>query len=256
MATRWLGTGCDQLGPVDMPVIRPHQLTIEDAIGLGFEFGTPANRKASLQPAIDIGAGAADEFCNSTLSASREYRALNRCSFGDHVDIVQNESAKSTQNNADPVIKLGMEVWKHIENELHRRRKNAAWLAEKIDSSRQVISGWKRRGVPTARYEQIAALFGWSVDRLITGVDDVQTSAVVANVHSPTSPESLASIYSPMALDVARMIDAIPDEQQKRRAYALILQLLAMDAAPSPTVPVQAPAGPAGSPTPTPFRGR
>jgi hypothetical protein len=38
-------------------------------------------------------------------------------------------------------------------------------------------------------------------------------------------PPELATI-SPIALDVARMLDAIPDDDRKRRTYALIVQLV------------------------------
>jgi hypothetical protein len=39
------------------------------------------------------------------------------------------------------------------------------------------------------------------------------------------NPPELAKL-SPLALDVARMLDAIPDDDRKRRTYALIVQLI------------------------------
>ncbi len=135
-----------------------------------------------------------------------------------------------------------MDVWKHIEDELHRRRQNAAWLGRKLPASRQVVSGWKTRGVPAKRYEQIAQLLDWSVDRLISGVDDTPATPAPTPTAAPVTAGTANALYSPMALDVARMLDSITNEQQKRRAYALILQILALDAAPSPTVPAPQPA--------------
>lgn len=136
------------------------------------------------------------------------------------------------------MIESGMTtVWAHIEEELHRRRLNAAWLGRKLVASRQVISGWKVRGVPTGRYEEIAALLGWTVDRLINGLPDAETATAATPANDPT----LA--YSPVAMDVARMFDEIPDELNRARAYAYITQLSrghtppaapAMQIAPSP----------------------
>lgn len=226
-------------------------------MGGSLDTSATRDRKSATNPAVDGLPGNGPIPCGTqdsgerTLPANSKKRALKRGSIGNHADIVATMSAECTQEDARLVIKLGMDVWKHIEEELHRRRLKAAWLGKKLVASRQVVSGWKTRGVPSSRYEQIAALFGWSIDRLVTGVDDAPTIAAITVSASPAD-----AIYSPMALDVARMIDAIPDEQQKRRAYALILQLLAMDAAPSPTVPAPAPSVPAASPTPEPSRGR
>lgn len=262
MAAQRFDAGNRQLGPKKMPVGRPCQLTIEQAMGSGFNGGTLADGKTPVvDPAIDRlttdadSPGFTEEVGEAGLSAELEKSKLKRGAGCFHADSVQKEYSNSKQKAASLMIKLGMEVWKHIDEELHRRRKNSAWLADQLNSSRQVISGWKTRGVPAKRYEQIAALFGWTVDRLIAGVDDAPLPAAVPAPVAPAA-ESASAVYSPMALDVARMIDNIPDAQKKRRAYALILQIVAEDAAPSPTVPEQPQAGLVASPTPAPTRGQ
>lgn len=114
-------------------------------------------------------------------------------------------------------------VWAHIEDELHVRRLNSAWLGRKLRASRQVVSGWKVRGVPTGRYEDIAALFDWTLDRLVNGAHD-----------KPAAPQVLANYlavgHSPIAMDVARLFDQIPDELHRAKAYAYVLQLSKGDA--------------------------
>lgn len=247
-----------QFRPVDLPIFRPHQLTIEDAVGSGLDSGAALSGKSPLEPAVDNGAGNAKQPGKGALSAQGE-NCVVEVGFGLHDDIVRCMSSECQQEVAPTVQKLGMDVWRHIEEELHRRRLNAAWLGRKLPASRQVVSGWKKRGVPTARYEQIAALLGWTVDRLITGVADTEPQEAPA---APVAPAVLpvaqpaVRVYSPMALDLARMLDDIADDQQKRRAYALILQLLAMNSAPAPTAPAPQPVAPAAQPTQEPSRGR
>lgn len=235
---------------MDMPVSRPQQLTIEQAMSEGFQFSAAGHREPALKPAVDVLPGDAEHPGDSGLTASRKKGVLNGTAIFNHADSVTIPSAKCQSNAADPVIKLGMDVWKHIEDELHRRRLNAAWLGRKLGASRQVISGWKTRGVPTARYEQIAELFGWSIDRLVMGVSDTPAPPPPA----AAAPVAMDALYSPMALDVARMMDKIPDIESKRRAYALIVQITAMDSAPSPIVPAPPPAAPVLTPTPAPSR--
>ena len=236
-----------QFRPVDMPVGRPQQLTIEQAMGDGLQFGATGHGESPRKPAANGGAGHADHPGHGGLAASGEKSVLNGCASSNHADIVAITSAKCQSNAASLVIKLGMDVWIHIEEELSRRRLNAAWLGRKLGASRQVISGWKKRGVPTARYEQIAELFNWTIDRLVTGVDDTP-----APLPPPPAPvAAVESIYSPMALDVARMMDQIPGIEQKRRAYALILQITALDSPPSPIVPEPKQAAPDLTPKPS-----
>lgn len=135
--------------------------------------------------------------------------------------------ANSQHFAAATMIKLGMTtVWERIEEELIRRKSNAAWLGRKLRASRQVVSGWKKRGVPAARHEEIAELLGWTLDRLVNGPAD-----------EPPAPEPANDpkvIYSPMALDLARRLDEISDEHQRSRAYAIIMQILMLAAAPAP----------------------
>lgn len=240
-----------QFRPMDVPVGRPQQLTIEQAMGDGLQFGAAGHGEAPRKPATHRGTGHADHPGDSGLAASGEKSVLNGGASSYHADIVAIASAKCQSIATDSMIKLSMDVWTHIEQELHRRRLNAAWLGRKLGASRQVISGWKKRGVPTARYEQIAELLGWTMDRLATGIDDTPAPPPVAE-----KPAAVESIYSPMALDVARMVDNIPSIEQKRRAYALILQITAMDSSPSPIVPEPKTAVPDLTPKPSPARAK
>lgn len=45
--------------------------------------------------------------------------------------------------------------------------RETAWLAEKLRTSAQTISGWRERGVPPSRYTAIAAALGCTVDELL-----------------------------------------------------------------------------------------
>lgn len=64
----------------------------------------------------------------------------------------------------------------------------------------------------------------------------------------PDKPQTLVAA-SPMAQDVAKLLDAIEDDERRRRAYALILQVIEFGA--GPAVEEKTPA-PAAEPTPTP----
>ena len=155
------------------------------------------------------------------------------------------QSTISQQYFAKKMIESGMTtVWAHIEDELHRRRLNSVWLARKLDASRQVISGWKVRGVPAGRYQEIADVFGWTIDRLVNGLPDDTLQPEPAN-----EPELG---LSPIALDVARLFDSIPDELHRARAYAFVMQLSKGHAPPvdsPPTRPAIAPVAPEQSTT-------
>ena len=215
--------GICQFGPVDMPVAGPRQLTIDDAMRHGLNGRAARNGEAPLDPAVDGGTGNAEKSGNGCLPSSDYESGVN---IGAHADIVQIGYANGQHGAALPLIKsANMDVWKNIEDELHRRRLNAAWLGKKLGASRQVISGWKTRGVPTARYEEIAELLGWSLDRLVNPVESL-----------PPTPQAAAhsSGYSPMALDIARRLDDIADDRQRSRAYALFLQIATLSAAPAP----------------------
>lgn len=60
----------------------------------------------------------------------------------------------------------------------------------------------------------------------------VQPWQLILPGFNPSNPQTLAA-SSPMAQDVAQMIDAIQDEALRRRAYALILQVIEFGAAPA-----------------------
>lgn len=129
-------------------------------------------------------------------------------------------------------------IWSQIEGELRRRRLGTDWLKAQLNLTRQTLNGWKVRGIPNKHYEKIAGMFGWTLERLTMGEEATQ---LVAKPEQPKAapvvkvPEVAVAPdqYSPMALDIAHMFDALPDPVQKRRAYALIVQILTLSAAPS-----------------------
>lgn len=245
-----------------MPIARPEQLTIEQAMCGGLNLHTSANRESPLHPGPDNLPGNPDKPSKGRLTSKVENGMVKGTSLQHHDDIVNLSSSKCQSDSAAQVLKLGMTVWKNIDEELHRRRLTTAWLYKKLELSRQVVSGWKTRGVPTARYEQIATLFGWTIDRLVTGEDDTPPTPLTA-VKSPPTASNVAppvTSYSPMALDLARQLDAIKDLEKKRKAYALMKQIAHLTGdvpvfEPDPTVPDPQTPEPAGQPTPMPPRG-
>jgi hypothetical protein len=59
-------------------------------------------------------------------------------------------------------------VWEVIEAALGRKKppRKVQWLGDKIGASAQVLTNWKKRGVPAARYRDIADALGLTVDQL------------------------------------------------------------------------------------------
>lgn len=260
MASRRInGTRGSQLGPVDMPIVRPEQLTIQSAIRASFNKGTALNRDAVLDPSVDNLTRNAKQSPDGGLPAKIKQCVLERGAMENHVDIVATSLTSGKQSVAAPMQKLGMEVWKHIAEELHRRKKTNVWFGLQLGETRQVIAGWKKRGVPAKDHERIAELFGWTIDRLVKGADDAEhtQAAPVADA----APAIAAAIYSPMALDLARQLDEIVDLDEKQKAYALMVHIARQSAVPSPVVPsakvpAQSPSGLVVSPTPNPHRAK
>lgn len=132
-------------------------------------------------------------------------------------------------------------VWDNIDAELRRRRKSASWLGKMLVpvASRQTINGWKIRGVPAARHEELAKFFDWTVDRLLYGTEDAEAASVQA-----------ALDYSPQALHLARMLDDLEGDERKMRVYWKVTQLITTGDEPPwgvepPTQPAPATASPA-----------
>lgn len=61
-----------------------------------------------------------------------------------------------------------MSPWEVIEAALARKTppRKVQWLATKLDVSAQVVSNWKTRGVPPARFRAIADALGLTVDQV------------------------------------------------------------------------------------------
>lgn len=61
-----------------------------------------------------------------------------------------------------------MTTWEVIEAALANRRppRKVQWLADQIGASAQVMTNWKKRGVPPARHRDIAQALGLTLDQL------------------------------------------------------------------------------------------
>ncbi|MDB5253878.1 MAG: hypothetical protein JWP27_3047 [Flaviaesturariibacter sp.] len=242
--------------PVDMPVVRPQQLTIEQAIRSSLNQSTAMNREAVFDPGVNNLTGNAQERTHSRLATEFKECVLERGMAESHVNSVANKLTARKQHVAIPVQKLGMTVWKNIADELHRRNKTNAWFGAQLKETRQVIAGWKKRGVPAKDHERIADLFGWTLDRLVKGPDESAPAEVAPVAAALATP---STIYSPMALDLARQLDEITDLEEKQKAYALMVHIARQSAMPSPVVPspkvpAPSPSAPGVSPTQDPRR--
>src|SRR5687767_11205144 len=96
-------------------------------------------------------------------------------------------------------------VWHRLDEELAARRERhiapGSWadVARALDTTEQRVNNWKRRGVPSAQYVTIAAVMGWTVDRLI-GVSGDERARV---------PAAATSGKGQSALDEAQQVAAI-----------------------------------------------
>ena len=63
------------------------------------------------------------------------------------------------------------EVWKRIDEELLRRRRDWQWLYSSLGFDRQRVNNWKRRRVPPEAYQPIADLLEKSLDWVARGLD-------------------------------------------------------------------------------------
>lgn len=91
---------------------------------------------------------------------------------------------------------------------------------------------------------------GTSIDNLepLARVYGVQAWQLLVPGLDPAHPPAFGvEGFSPLAQDVARMLDAMPDEDQKRRAYALFVQLVEFGSS-DPAPPAQS------APLPAPMR--
>lgn len=69
----------------------------------------------------------------------------------------------------EAVARIGqMTPWEVIEEALARRKppQKPQWLADRLGVTAQVMTNWKRRGVPAARYRAIAEALGLTVDQV------------------------------------------------------------------------------------------
>lgn len=122
-------------------------------------------------------------------------------------------------------------VWRTVETELARRDLGQQWLADRLEMSVQRVNNWSRRGLAKNAYPAVAAVLGWSVDRLLA-----------AGAEEAEQPR-----LSRAALDIALRLDGIADAMTHRAAYMAISETLdaheARRSLPKAT-PAPAPSGP------------
>ena len=169
-----------------------------------------------------------------TSHVDQNHRIRN--DINDKLAAMRNESVIS--NAAPPKTALWEAVTKLMEK--HYGKENLNRLARDTHIGNGTASRMKERetSVGLDTLEKIAKFFGvepWQL--LVQGFD-------------PASPPAL-STGSTMARDVGAMLDEIKDDAQRRRAYALILQVVEFGGAPAAaTVPSPAPDAPAKSSQP------
>jgi hypothetical protein len=97
-----------------------------------------------------------------------------------------------------------MTPWEVIEEALLRKRpaRNMKWLAEQLDETIQVVSNWKKRGVPARRFRDIGKVLGLSVDQ-IEGLEAL-----------PWETSQEAGLLPDVA-DLAQTINQLPEQQRK-----------------------------------------
>lgn len=146
-------------------------------------------------------------------------------------------------------------IWDGVAKEIRRLRKNDAWLARRLGVSRTTVSGWKSRGVPASRHDDIAELFGWTMERLVSGQNATPAAPAkpAETVSAPESPHFVGTRVpemSPIATSLGIMLDEIADEAQRMRCYAMAIQLFTLSGMPAMPAPVHKPAEKAQMPLP------
>lgn len=104
-------------------------------------------------------------------------------------------------------------VYERLRDELSRRGKSWAWLADRMGTTRQAVGNWKKRGVPVKDFPTIAVAFG-------------ETADWVAGQAPPRreKPDSLSA----MALRIAQEFDRIADLSAQLDAYTKIITVIAV----------------------------
>lgn len=105
------------------------------------------------------------------------------------------------------------DTWERVREELDRRGKSWAWLADRMGTTRQAVGNWKKRGVPLKDYPAIAVAFG-------------ETADWVAG-QAPPRRETPANL-STMALRIAQEFDRIEELPARLDTYTKIVTLIAI----------------------------
>lgn len=108
----------------------------------------------------------------------------------------------------DPAME---KAWDRVERWLSKRNRNAQWLADRLNYSKQRVSNWKKRDIPKSEFPAIAAELGETTDWL----------AGLAPAKSLDSDR-----LSPMARKLAQEFDTISDPEKTLEAFARILSVI------------------------------
>jgi hypothetical protein len=125
----------------------------------------------------------------------RPAKPLDACTVV-HSDILNDAFSFGKRNVSALLHSSFMEdlVWTRIDDELTVRRKRhlvpGSWadLARALETTEQRVNNWKRRGVPSAQYVEIATILGWSVDRLL----GLEEPAEGASSQPPLPPDDFS----------------------------------------------------------------
>lgn len=102
-------------------------------------------------------------------------------------------------------------IWQRVDDELRSRRDRhqlpGTWadMARVLKCTDQVVNNWKRRGVPPKHHAAIATAFGWTLDRLVSGADRLQTQQSSPAAPPPAPPPNFADRHDISDSDFATL---------------------------------------------------
>lgn len=101
----------------------------------------------------------------------------------------------------------GMTPWTRIGNELHAKKMTWTQLGVALSCSKQTVSNWKNKGVPSKFYTAIDRFFG-KQNGWTEGIEEVAHQS--------------GHTFSPLALALAALFDTIPESEVKTRSRIFV----------------------------------
>jgi transcriptional regulator with XRE-family HTH domain len=147
------------------------------------------------------------------------------------------------------------EVARRIDKLLKQLEMSWADFGRTLGVSDQVLTNWKRRGVPERRFREIAQAFGLTLDQ-VAGIEPIaefsmrRAGQVPAAEQAPplAAQESIGGRLSREATSLGLLFDGLPEEA-KPALFARLIGLIQEAKHVAPTPP---PPAPAAEPTPAP----